>query len=391
MPDTKTEKNITPSKKHTMKTQKHSSNGDSNSASDDTKPLKINRETMNKILDMLKKYIKLDKTFRLKHESLKTLYNAYLDLYKKTKCNTEPCEKESVNESSVIDPANLGNANVQSVSESVSASGDKTNDNLSILKNIHSEMRDNNSNLYRERLLILKKIKETPDIDHQTKNKICRRLIAIFKSPPVPDYKPLQLLITGSGPVPSMNNIENMIKKIEGMSGDVMQRDVNPGNEMIKISELDDAYLQKHNELMTVYKAYQNLYNKVLNYKDELDQYRRLPTGSSISRDQMDKLLKDQKFVMDMIDKMQDNLVSKKVIDESEKVPVSPVVSHPKNIESFNNTMRDQIKHIINRRIEINDNTKNKIDNLLKQYKSCDSNDKFCKSGKQLLLLKKLN
>jgi prophage tail gpP-like protein len=51
-----------------------------------------------------------------------------------------------------------------------------------ILKNIHSEMKDNNSNLYRERIMILKKIKETPDIHQEMKNKICGRLLLIFKS-----------------------------------------------------------------------------------------------------------------------------------------------------------------------------------------------------------------
>ena len=160
--------------------------------------------------------------------------------------------------------------------------------------------------------------------------------------------------------------------------------------EKINIKELDDAYLQKHNELMTVYKAYQNLFNVVLNYKDQLDKYKQLPTGSSISRSDMDKLIKDQGFVMDMIDKMQDQLVSKNIISNLEKVPVNPVASHPENIGTFNNTMRDQIKHIIDRQVEVKPDMKMKIEDLLNQYKDCDSNDKFCQSGRQLLLLKKM-
>ena len=103
----------------------------------------------------------------------------------------------------------------------------------------------------------------------------------------------------------------------------------------------------------------------------------------------MDKLLKDQSFVMDMIDKMQDQLVSKNIISNSEKVPVNPVTSHPENMGSFNNTMRDQIKHIIDRNVDIKPSMKSNIDNLLGQYKDCDSNDKFCQSGRQLLLIKK--
>jgi hypothetical protein len=223
-------------------------------------------------------------------------------------------------------------------------------------------MKDNNSNLFRERLIILKKIKETPDIQPEIKNKICGRLLVIFKAPPVSNYTQLPML-------------EQSPPQTE---------------EKINIKELDDAYLQKHNELMTVYKAYQNLFNVVLNYKEQLDKYKLLPTGSSISRTHMDKLIKDQGFVMDMIDKMQDQLVSKNIISNLEKVPVNPVTSHPENIGTFNNTMRDQIKHIIDRQVEVKPDMKMKIEDLLNQYKNCDSNDKFCQSGRQLLLLKKM-
>jgi len=101
-------------------------------------------------------------------------------------------------------------------------------------------------------------------------------------------------------------------------------------------------------------------------------------------------MIKDQRFVMDMIDKMQDNLVDNKIIDNSEKVLVTPVASNPDNMNAFSNTMREQIKHIIDRNIDINPNTRNKIDNLLSQYKECDSNDKFCTAGRKLILLKKM-
>jgi hypothetical protein len=52
--------------------------------------------------------------------------------------------------------------------------------------------------------------------------------------------------------------------------------------------------------------------------------------------------------------------------------------------------MRNQIRHIIDRQEEIKPSMKNKIEDLLGKYKDCDSNDKFCQSGRQLLLLKKL-
>lgn len=329
------------------KTRKHSTSGN----------VKISRDNLNRILDILKNYIKLDKTFRLKHESLKTLYNAYLDIYNKSG---------------------------QSV-QSEQGNSSQPDSNQEMLKKIHTEMRDNNTHLYNQRLIILKQIKDNPDIDHHLKNKICGRLIAIFKNPPIPDYKPMKMLmIHNQRENPRINDILG-----DGVLGNGSIESVN--HEKIKVSELDKAYLQKHNELMTVYKAYQNLYNKVLNYKDQLDEYKKLPTGSSISRDQMDKLINDQAFVMEMIDKMQDNLVSNKIIDEAEKVPVAPVINHPGNIESFNNTMRDQIKHIIDRRIDLNNGTKNKITNLLKQYQGCPDNDQFCNSGKRLIVLKKMD
>jgi hypothetical protein len=313
---------------------------------------KVPKTTIIRILELLKNYVNMDKSFRLKHDSLKTLYNAYLDLYKKYKAT-----------GSVNTNTNANNGELIIAGE---GAGEDVSKHESMLKNIHTEMRDNNSNLYRERLLILKKIREHPEIQKATKDKLCGRLIAIFKAPPIPEYKPLALLAKGSNEDPIY------------------------GDEKISVSELDHAYLQKHNELMTVFKAYQNLYKKVLNYKEQLEKYKKLPTGSSISRCEMEKMLKDQRFVMDMIDKMQDNLVSNKVLTDSEKVLVTPVASNPDNMNAFNDTMRNQIKHIIDRQVDINPSTKSKIENLLKQYQTCDSNDEFCKSGREILLLKKI-
>lgn len=311
---------------------------------------KVPKATIMRILELLKNYVNMDKSFRLKHESLKTLYTAYLDLYKKYKATGAVNSTGAENENTTNSSSETGEVNKHD----------------SMLKNIHSEMKDNNSNLYRERLLILKKIKEHPEIQQETKDKLCGRLIAIFKAPPIPEYKPLALLPRGGNDDPIY------------------------GEEKISVSELDSAYLQKHNELMTVFKAYQNLYTKVLNYKEQLEKYKKLPTGSSISRCEMEKMLKDQRFVMDTIDKMQDNLVSNKVLTDSEKVLITPVASNPDNMNAFNDTMRNQIKHIIERQVDINPNTKSKIENLLKQYQTCDSNDEFCKSGREILLLKKI-
>ena len=53
----------------------------------------------------------------------------------------------------------------------------------------------------------------------------------------------------------------------------------------------------------------------------------------------MDKLIADQGFVMNMIDKMQDQLIDKNIISNTDKVPVNPVASHPQNIETFNSNI----------------------------------------------------
>jgi hypothetical protein len=328
-------------------------------------------ETINKIFELLKSYVKMDKTFRLKHEALKTLYNAYLDLYQKYQ---ERIAKNTPAELNTMEP-------------------DPT-DHKAMLKNIHLEMKSNNSNLYRERILILKKIKDHPEIDKPNKNKICGKLIAIFKSPPSIEYQQQPLLpgIISSNNGPSNNTLSiNNLKNIVLSSSEPDDR----SSEKIDVNELDDAYLQKHNELMVVFKAYQNLYKKTLNYKDEIERYKQIPAGSSITREHMQKMVKDQRFVMDMIDRMQDNLISNNVIDPSEKIPVTPVVNNPENIKTFNNTMRDQIRHIIDRKVDdINPNMKQKIEKLLEQYSDTDCNDmqnsnsEFCKSGAKILLLK---
>ena len=52
---------------------------------DDDDLTNMPKETIHKILNILKNYINMDKSFRLKHETLKTLYISYLKLYKKYK------------------------------------------------------------------------------------------------------------------------------------------------------------------------------------------------------------------------------------------------------------------------------------------------------------------
>jgi len=316
-------------------------------------------EKIQEIMSLLQNYIKMDKTYLIKHEELKNLYKEYSNSYNKNMVMNNRQGQgngQDNNNSQGQEQSNgQGNSQMSSIGHVHVNDDIKHKDTLKI---IHGEMKDNNTDLYRERLLILKKIKEEPHIEPAAKNKICGGLLAIFKQPPKGEYTQYSML----------------------------QQD----EEKITVNELDNAYLQKHNELMTVYKAYQNLFNKVLNYKDELDKYKKLSSRSIISRSHMDKLVSDQTFVMNMMDKMQDQLISQNILSQTEKIPVTPVISHPKNIETFNNTMREQIKDIIDRQVEVKPNTKLKIENLLNQYKECDSNDKFCHEGRKLLLLKKM-
>jgi hypothetical protein len=303
---------------------------------------KISPEDITKLFSMLDDFINMDKTFKTKHETLKTLYKAYLDIHKKNKINNSIGNGNS-------------NTNIQSNPK-----------NESLLRDIHNEMKTNNTDLFRHRLIVLKNIKETPLIDQPIKDKICSGLLAVFKGEPTAEYSQYPML--------------------------------EPINEKISVNELDNAYLQKHNELMTVYKAYQNLFSKVVEYKDKLDEYKKLPTESIISREQMNKLISDQGFVMNMIDKMQDKLIDKKIISSSEKVPVGSVINNPTNIEFFNDTMRDQIKHIIDRQIEIQPETKRKIEKMINSSSNSNSNsskidcknsnDDFCRTGKKLIVLK---
>ena len=346
--------------------------------------------TVSKILELLKNYVNMDKTFRVKHESLKELYKTYLELYKKYKDNKQQSSSNmnTINIQQIQqNQQKQQNQQIQNIQQKLEEPNDMQHQHMhnNIIKDIHKEMKDNNTNLYKERLIILKKIKEEPEINKELKDNICGRLMVIFKSPPISEYSQLPMLQNSIESKDTSNNSD----KDNDTSNDT-GKNAEKATNSIHIKELDEAYLQKHNELMTVYKAYQGLFNKVLNYKDELDKYKQLPTTSTISRPHMDKLISDQGFVMEMIDKMQDKLIAKNIISNSEKVPVNPVASNPTNIGSFNNTMRDQIRTIIDRQGEINPITKQKLNTLLNKYQDCDSNDKFCQAGRKLILIKKM-
>jgi len=277
-------------------------------------------EVLKELINNIQDYLEIDKTYLLKHNEFKKLYHSYVDSYKNN--------GNSVNDDNSV---NSGNENMS---------------HIDIVKSIHSEMKDNNTDLYKGRLMILKKIKEEPKVEPVIKNKLCGHLLAIFKRPPNSEYQQLAML--------------------------------SQSNEKIAINELDNAYLQKHNELMIVYKAYQKLFNKVLNYKDVIEQYKKLPTKSSISRSHMNKLVSDQSFVMNMIDKMQDKLVDKNIISNTEKIPIHPVTSNPENIQTFNDTMKQQINYIVDTQTPIQPKLKQSIEKVLTKYKDCGDTKTLC-------------
>jgi hypothetical protein len=138
----------------------------------------------------------------------------------------------------------------------------------------------------------------------------------------------------------------------------------------VNIEQLDKAYINKHNELMNVYKAYQILFNKVNKYKDDLDRVKSLSTSKLINNNTMKKMLEDQKYVMNSVSKMQDQLVNNNILKPEERVPTEPVVSHPQNMNHFNDSLKTQINGLISSKTNLNSKTKDKLMSLLRDKTS---------------------
>lgn len=138
----------------------------------------------------------------------------------------------------------------------------------------------------------------------------------------------------------------------------------------VNIEQLDKAYINKHNELMNVYNAYQILYNKVNKYKDDLDKVKSLSSSKLINNSTMEKMLEDQKYVMNSVSKMQDQLVNNNILKPEERVPTEPVVSHPQNMKHFNDNIKTQINSMINQKPNLNPKTKDKLFSLIKNQNS---------------------
>jgi hypothetical protein len=156
--------------------------------------------------------------------------------------------------------------------------------------------------------------------------------------------------------------------------------------EKVSLNEIDVAYLKKHNELMTMYKAYQQLYAKVNEYKDKLDEVKSVRVSSFLTREQLSKMVEDQERIMGSLATMQQNMVIKGVLSPSETVDVSQFTG--KQIEDLNNNLGNQINSIVKDKqpIGIDEKTKRQINSLLNQQKKEKDNKEEFK-GKILQIM----
>jgi hypothetical protein len=258
------------------------------------------------VRDIINKYIRLDQAYRLKHQELQTLHLAYKKLYNKHRRDNNTNELDNC---------------------------------LKKLGEIHSHIDKNSENMYHQRLMIIKKIREEPKIPEEDKKFLARRMMVIFRVPPIQDYKPIQIPLASKNEYKQENTVET--------------------------KEIDEAYIRKHNELMQMYKAYKNLYNKVLDYKSKLQEFQSLKIKSSLSRGQMNKMLEDQKFIMSSLDRMQTDLVKRDILTPEERVPTTPVVGNMNNIHEFTDGMKRQINYVIDNNTDITPTTKDEIHNIL--------------------------
>ena len=280
----------------------------------------------NEVVKLVNNYIKLDNAYRIKHKELMVLYNEYEKLYKK--CADSGNDKDKQFYSNKIEK---------------------------ILQELHS----NDECMYNKRLENIKAIKNNTHIDDNDKKYIAKKIVVAYRLPPVKEYQPIQ--------TPPVYKMEKT--RVDGVSHDTIDR----------------SYIKKHNELIQVFKAYKKLYNKVGDYKVKLDKYQNLQIKSKITRDQMNKMLDDQDFMMKSIDEMQDNLISKDILNVEDKIPFEPVVGNYKNIGYFNNNMKEQITDLIKAKHEVSDEDKQQIRTILETR---DDNDRDHEIRK-LILFKK--
>jgi len=267
---------------------------------------KDNNNVSSRVRNIINRYIRLDKAYRLKHEELKTLHEAYRKLYQTHKKDNNTTSKRECEIK---------------------------------LDDIYEKIKNNDQHMYKQRLLIIGKIKSDPKIPEEDKQFLAKKMMVVFRVPPIEPYKPIQR-------IQPRNNAANSSNRVN-------------------VRELDTSYINKHNELMTMFKAYKKLYSKTLDYKEKLDEFKTLDVRSSITKRQMGQMLGDQKYVMKSLDKMQDDLIKKDILRNDERIPTTPVVSNLNNIGMFNDTMKEQINNVIGRNSNVTRNAKQEIHKIL--------------------------
>lgn len=283
------------------------------------------------IKKIINNYIRLDNAYQIKHEELKNIYEEYKKLYNKCRIAIPTIQNDQ----------------------------DK-DIYMKKLDSVVGEIRRNDEDMYMRRLLILGQIKGNENITSEDKDIMANKIMVAYRNPVVP-YKPKQEI--------------ELRKLLETENNDMK----------INVSEIDSAYIQKHNELMQMYRAYKVLYDKTLSYKDSLEEYKSLDVKSSISRDDFRNMLDDQKFIMDSLDNMQDNLIKKDILRNDERVPTTPVISNVKNMALFNDNMKEQIGKIIKGDHKITNETKTQFDNIL----SSNNNDARDDLYREMILVRK--
>ena len=220
-----------------------------------------------------------------------------------------------------------------------------------ILNDLYDELKNNNENLYKHRMNVVDFIRKNNGLTPEDKKHVSNYLINMFNA---------DVSLDGKDPE------DNMVCCLKPeYSGEVIEH-YDDGNKGVTVSTLDKAYLQKHNELTQMFKAYQILFKKVGEYKTKMDKFKKLSTSPLISKNNMKKMLDDQKYMMDSVDKMQQYLVNQNVLKPEERVPTKPVVSHPNNLRMFNSQLKGQIENVLGANKNLNDKAKMDIINMIK-------------------------
>ncbi len=265
-----------------------------------------NNNLSSRIVDLVNKHIRLDQDYRHKHNELVTLFNEY----------------KRFRESALKDK----NRQLQETYENK-------------LENLNNKIKDNESHMHKGRLLIIAKLKDDNLVSREDKKYLANKLSVVFG---------FGLKKKTKKNLFHLNNNNNNTKKLANSE------------------EVDKAYLEKHNELMTLFKAYKKLYGKVLTYKDELNQYKSIKLKSKITRSQLNNMKKDQRLVMSTLDQMQDDLIEKKVFTEDERIDVRKKCDD--QIDMVNSTLRQQINKALDKDdTDLEERTKENIENILRE------------------------